>query len=179
MSDPFLGEIRIVAFSFPPRGWAACNGQILPIQQNTALFSLLGVNYGGNGTTNFALPNFQNAAPMHWGNGTGLSPRVVGEQGGSTAVTLLGSELPAHLHLLESGALSPQNPAQNVAAPTSTAFFGVSNAGQAYSDVATPAVNFLPTAITQTGGNQPHENRQPILTLNFVIALQGIYPARN
>jgi microcystin-dependent protein len=179
MANPFLGEIRVVGFNFPPSGWAACNGQLLAISQNTALFSLLGTTYGGNGTTNFALPNFQNTAPMHAGNGPGLTPRVIGEQGGTVSVTLLTSQLPQHIHALQSASLNPQNPAQNVAAPTPTAMFGVSNAGQAYSDVATPPVGFLPTAITPTGNTQPHENRQPILTLNFIIALQGVFPARN
>lgn len=179
MANPFLGEIRVVGFNFAPVGWALCNGQILSIQQNAALFSVLGTFYGGNGTSNFALPNFQNAAPMHAGNGPGLTPRVLGEQGGEVGVTLLTNQLPMHNHILQSGAPSPQNPAQNVAAPTSSAFFGVSSAGQAYSDQASPPVTFLPTTITQTGGSQPHENRQPILTLNFIIALQGVYPARN
>lgn len=179
MSDPYLGEIRIVAFNFAPFGWALCNGQIMAISQNTALFSLLGTNYGGNGSTNFALPNFQNTAPMHWGNGAGLTPRVVGELGGSVSVTLLANELPVHSHALESATLNPQNAAQNVAAPTSGAMFGISNAGMAYSDVATPPVSFPPNAITPTGNGLPHENRQPILTLNFVIALRGVFPPRN
>jgi len=164
---------------FPPKGWAACNGQLVPIQQNTALFSLLGTNFGGNGTSTFGLPNFQNAAPMHPGNGAGLTPRVIGEQGGTIGTTLLTNQLPQHNHGLESASLNPQNAAQNVAAPTPTAMFGISAPGDAYSDVTTPPVTFLPTAISPTGNTQPHENRQPILTLNFVIALQGIFPARN
>ena len=181
MSEPFLGEIRIVGFTFAPRGWAFCNGQVLPIAQNTALFSLLGTSYGGDGRSTFALPDFRNRAPMHWGQGAGLTPRVIGEQDGEAAVTLLTSQLPQHSHALNSGLLSTPNAAQNVATPSTQALFGLSNAGMAYSDVAAPPAAFNAAAIGLTGGSgpQPHENRHPILALNFIIATQGIFPSRN
>lgn len=179
MAEPFIGEIKVVGFPFAPRGFALCNGQLLPITQYTALFSILGINFGGNGTTNFGLPNLQAAAPMGTGNGPGLSPRVIGETAGTATVTLALSEVPAHGHGLVAAGLTPPNPTQNVASPTSLAMIGPSNPNMAFSDVATPVVALSPQAIGVTGGFQPHENRQPLLALNFVIALEGIYPARN
>jgi len=176
MSEPFVGEIRIFSLNFAPRGWAFCNGQILPIAKNTALFSLLGTQYGGDGKTTFALPNLKDSAPLHQGQGPGLSPRTIGEAGGEAAVTLTGSELPAHPHAARCSSvpgLQP-GPANNVwsslpARPTPPSVY--SNAG--------PNVAMNPGALAPVGGNQPHNNLSPYLGLNFCIALQGIYPARN
>jgi microcystin-dependent protein len=179
MSAPFLAEIRIVGYNFAQRGWAFCSGQILSIAQNTALFSLLGTNYGGNGTTTFALPDLRGRVPVGSGTGPGLANVSLGEQAGVENVTLLTTQIPGHGHTLNAGLLNPQNAAQNVAAPTTQAYFGLSGPNQTYSDVATPAVSFHPAALAMAGSSIPHENRQPFLTCNFVIALQGIYPARN
>ncbi len=178
MSDPFLGEIKTVGFSFAPQGFAFCNGQMLPITQYSALYAVIGIQYGGNGTSNFALPNLQAAAPMHWGSGPGLTPRTVGEAVGTPNVTLALDEMPAHIHGLNAGAVTPPNPSQNVATPTAQAMIGPSNPNMAFSDVATPLVAFSPTAIGMVGGSQSHENRHPLMALNFIIALQGIFPSR-
>lgn len=172
MSDQFLAEIRIFPFNFAPRGWAQCNGQILAISQNTALFSLLGTNYGGNGTSNFALPNFQGTVPMDQGNGTGLTPRSVGEIGGSATVTLLSTEMPLHSHSFSGDPTSKKeisSIANAVPAGAQTA---------AYSTV-TPNTTMAPTMLNTVGGNLPHDNMQPYVTLNFCIATTGIFPARN
>jgi microcystin-dependent protein len=172
MADPFVAEIRIYPFNFPPRGWAFCNGQLLPLSQNTALFSLLGTTYGGNGQSNFALPNFQGSAPMQQGQGPGLTDRFLGEEGGTQVVTLLASEIPVHNHTLRASTPEPADvnqPSGNVLAR--------SVGGSVYNStlVATPLnVNSLSLA----GGSQPHNNMQPYLTLNFCIALQGVYPPR-
>ncbi|MDE2595705.1 MAG: phage tail protein [Sphingomonadales bacterium] len=179
MSDPFIAEIRMVAFNFAPRGWMLCNGQLLPIQQYTAVFSILGTTYGGNGQTNFALPNFQGRVPVGMGSGPGLAPVNLGEVAGTESVTLLSTEMPNHGHTLNCGVLTPQNGAQNVAVPTTQAMFGLSGPNQTYADSPTPAVSFNPAALALSGGNQPHENRQPYRTVNFVIAVQGIFPPRN
>lgn len=164
MSEPFLGEIKLVSFNFPPRGWALCNGQILSIAQNTALFSVLGTTYGGNGQTTFALPDLQGRTPLHFGAGV-----VQGESGGEIAHTLIGSELPAHSHTVAatSAAASALSPVGNVWATTSVAAYG-------------PSPNTaLAAATTASGGSQPHENQQPYLVLSFIIAIQGIFPSRN
>jgi len=175
MSNPFVAEIRIFPFNFPPTGWAFCNGQLLPISQNTALFSLLGTTYGGDGKSNFALPNLQGSAPMHPGQGPGLSLHDLGETGGSPTVTLLESELPSHSHTVgcNSGAGSQGSPAGGIWAASS----GGRTPPPSYSD-ATPNVQMSSSALGVTGGNQPHNNMQPYLTLNFCIALQGVYPPR-
>ncbi|MGY4396800.1 microcystin-dependent protein [Sphingomonas sp. UYAg733] len=179
MSSPFVAEIRIFGFNFAPTGWALCAGQILGISQNTALFSLLGTTYGGDGRSTFALPNFQNNAGMSRGQGPGLSDYALGEVSGVSSVTLLTSEMPAHDHVLAAATLSPINQAQNVPTPTGAAQLGVSNPGNAYSTVAAPAVALNPQALQARGGSVPHNNMQPYLALNFCIALQGVFPARN
>jgi microcystin-dependent protein len=172
MSSPFLAEIKMFAGNFAPRGYATCDGQILSISQNTALFSLLGTFYGGNGQTNFALPNFQGNVPIHQGNGPGLTPRSVGETGGSQIVTLLQSELPAHSHAFQAiqGAATSTAAAGNLLA--------VNRNLQPY---AAPAatVSLDPSSIGLAGGGGPHNNLQPYLVVMFIIALQGIFPARN
>lgn len=179
MSAPFVAEIRIVGYNFAQRGWAFCSGQIMSIQQNTALFSLLGTTYGGNGQTTFGLPDLRGRVPVGFGTGAGLATVDLGEQAGVEGVTLLTNQIPLHGHALNAGLLNPQNAAQNVAAPTTQAYFGLSGPNQTYSDVATPAVSFHPAALATAGSGLQHENRQPFLTCNFVIALQGVFPARN
>jgi len=167
MGTPFLAEIRIVSFNFAPKGWALCNGQTLPINQNQALFSLLGTTYGGNGQTTFALPDFRGRIPFHVGNG-----HILGERGGSEAVTVNISQLPAHIHQLScsdaDGALVP--PTNNTWAKTTQNPY-----------VAAAAANSAMNAgdIANTGGSQPHQNMQPYMCLNFIIALQGTFPSQN
>ncbi len=165
MSEPFLGEIKIVSFNFAPKGWALCNGQLLPISQNQALFSLLGTTYGGDGRTTFALPDLRGRVPFHFGNG-----HVQGEVGGEEAHTLNLQELPAHAHTPNgsSNGASAASPAGNVWAST---------AAGGYSASADTTLN--PASVTSTGGGQAHQNMSPFLALNFCIALQGIFPSRN
>jgi microcystin-dependent protein len=169
--DPFVAEIRIFPFNFAPRGWAWCDGQLLPISQNTALFSLLGTTYGGDGKSNFALPNMQGNAPMHPGQGPGLSLHDLGETGGSETVSLLESEIPSHSHaMMLSGQVALQN------APTGQ-YWGVGSGVNLYAPAAN-LVTMSDSAIAPAGGDQPHNNMQPYLTFYFCIAMQGVYPPR-
>ncbi|MGE3466700.1 MAG: phage tail protein [Pyrinomonadaceae bacterium] len=173
MADPFVAEIRIFPFNFAPQGWAFCDGQLLPLSQNTALFSLLGTTYGGNGKSNFALPDLQGRAPMHPGQGPGLSLHDLGETGGSETVSLLESEIPAHSHPLMSlpAPANRTNPAGNSIARAS--------AGTPYLPAGgAPLVSASPQALSPAGGDQPHNNMMPYLTFNFCIALQGVFPPR-
>lgn len=170
MADPFVAEIRIFPFNFPPRGWAFCNGQLLPLSQNTALFSLLGTTYGGNGKSNFALPDLQGRAPMHPGQGPGLSLRDLGETSGSSTVSLLESEIPAHNHTSKAVA---------DVGDVNTPFLMARSTGAAVYGTAGSNVFLAANALTPSGGDQPHNNMQPYLTLNFCIALQGVFPPRN
>lgn len=172
MSEPFLSEIKIFAFNFPPKGWAFCNGQFLPINQNQALFSLLGTTYGGNGQTTFALPNLRGQAPLHEGAG-----HTLGEAAGSSAVTVNIQQLPTHNHLLTSNLCIGGN-ATNAALGDPTSNYWANN-GQGIYSSSNPDAVMHPTAVTNVGGSQPHENRQPYLVLNFCIALQGIFPSQN
>jgi microcystin-dependent protein len=165
-SEPFLSEILIVSFSFPPKGWALCNGQLLPINQNQALFALLGTTYGGNGQTNFALPNLRGRVPIHMGNG-----HTLGEKAGSTSTTVNIQQLPQHIHVLQASS----NSAGATSDPTN-AFLAPVNGG--YGAPASLATLSSET-VTSVGGSQPHNNMMPYLTLNFIIALQGIFPSRN
>jgi microcystin-dependent protein len=176
MANPFLAEIRILPFNFPPKGWAFCDGQILPLSQNTALFSLLGTTYGGDGKSNFALPNMQGNAPMHPGQGPGLSLHDLGESAGSDTVTLLESEIPSHAHSL----MAFENPPpSNAGTPGPSLSLGRSSGGTVYKATPFGAVGTMnDNAIAPAGGDQPHNNMQPYLTLNFCIALQGVYPPR-
>ncbi|AKH16202.1 MULTISPECIES: phage tail protein [Deinococcus] len=171
MSEAYVGEIRIFAGNFAPYGWAFCNGQILPISQNTALFSLLGTTYGGNGTTTFALPNLQGRAPMHWGTGPGLTPRSLGESSGTAAVTLLSTQMPVHTHTL--------NAAIDPAESDNPANLALARGSNVTPYVPTPNATLSPSTLSIQGGSQPHNNMQPYLTMNFIIALQGIYPPRS
>ena len=177
MSSPFLAEIRIFGFNFAPRGWAFCAGQLMPISQNTALFSLLGTTYGGDGRSTFGLPNLQGAAPVNFGQGPGLSQYYLGQSGGESAVTLLQSEMPSHTHVAQCSAAAgtTNTPANNCWA---TARVG-RQAENKYS--ASPGSSPLMSsgAISVAGASQPHNNMPPYLTLNFCIALSGIFPARS
>ena len=179
MSDPFVAEIRIFPFNFAPRGWAYCDGQLLPLSQNTALFSLLGTTYGGDGRSTFALPNFQDSVPMHPGQGPGLTLHDLGETGGSDTVTLLQSEIPSHSHslMVKGGPADSASPTGEVLAEPFRQVGPVRVKANLFSDQ--PAnVNLSPSAVGTAGGGQPHNNLQPYLTLNFCIALQGVYPSR-
>jgi microcystin-dependent protein len=166
VSTPFLGEIKLIAWNYAPVGWAFCNGQFLPINQNQALFSLLGTMYGGNGQTTFALPDFRGRAPFHVGSGF-----IQGQAGGETAHTVTISELPAHNHLVgcNSQAGDQVAPTGRIWAQTSQNPYGANTNLQAMD----------PSTIGNTGGSQPHNNLQPYLVINFIIALQGIFPSRN
>ena len=171
MADPFVAEIRIFPFNFAPKGWAWCDGQLLPLSQNTALFSLLGTTYGGNGKSNFALPDLQGRAPMHPGQGPGLSLHDLGETGGSETVTLLESEIPAHPHTVNA----------SQAEGTERAPGGQLLAmGKSISQYQAPGqlTTLSPNAVAPAGGDQPHNNLQPYLTFYFNIALQGVFPPR-
>ena len=173
MSDQFVAEIRIFPFNFPPTGWAFCDGQLMPISQNTALFSLLGTTYGGDGKSTFALPDMQGNAPMHPGQGQGLSLRDLGEIGGSDTVTLLVSEIPVHTHAVRAhdidlGELNAPSPNRSLAkSANATAYVAPSQ-----------LTMMSPQALAPAGGSLPHNNLMPYLTLNFCIALQGIFPQR-
>jgi len=171
MSDQFVGEVRLFGCNFAPTGWATCDGQLMPISQNTALFSLLGTYYGGNGTSNFALPNLRDSFAVGVGNGAGLTPRQVGETGGSSTVTLLESQMPNHGHGLMA-ALAP-----TTGNPTGAALAPTGNGAMAYHAAAAPTP-MAAGALAVVGGSKAHENRPPALALNFCIALQGIFPPR-
>lgn len=166
MGTPYLGEIKIISWNYAPKGWAFCGGQLLPINQNQALFSILGTTYGGNGQTNFALPDFRGRVPIHQGAGF-----TVGQSGGQEFHTLISSEMPAHNHFVS--ASNTNNGASNIPInniPCTTNIPPYSTAAN---------TTFNPAEVTNYGGSQPHENRQPYLVLNFIIALQGVFPSRN
>jgi len=181
MADPYIGEIRIMGFNFAPLGWSTCNGQVLKIQQNSALFSVIGNVFGGDGTTTFAFPNLSGRIPMHTGQGSGLTNRVIGEQDGVTDVTLTASQMAVHTH-----SLIAQNVNANVSTPGTADYFAKSgytlsgrfNSIPMYSSVMTSTL-LSSSAITPTGGGQSHINVQPYLSLNFCIAVEGIYPVRS
>jgi microcystin-dependent protein len=166
MGTPYLGEIKLISFNFPPKGWAFCNGQLLPINQNQALFSIMGTTYGGNGQTNFALPDLRGRMPAHWGQ-----ELVIGERAGEAAHTLNLSEMPAHVHF--------PNAHDVVSAPGTSPAAAVWAAGTRLAYAASPNVAMAPGAVANVGGSQPHENQPPYLVLNFIVALQGIFPSRN
>jgi microcystin-dependent protein len=169
MTEPFLGELRLFPFNFAPRGWAFCNGQILSIAQNTALFALLGTTYGGNGQTTFALPDLRGRVPISAGQGPGLTSYSLGETGGTETVTLIATQMPAHSHLVN---------VSNATATSSRPNGNLPAAGGSYTDPGDGS-HFDAATVAPAGGSQPHENRQPYLTLNWCIALEGIFPSRN
>ena len=175
MADPFVAEIRIFPFNFAPQGWAFCNGQLMPLSQNTALFSLLGVTYGGDGQSTFALPDMAGNAPMHPGQGPGLSLHDLGEMTGTQSVTLLQSEIPSHVHSVQA------DPAgADLQGPGPSRVLARSSGGNAYhTNSSQNLVSMGFQALTPTGGSLPHNNMQPYLTLNFNIALQGVFPPRH
>ena len=174
MADQFLAEIRLFPFNFAPTGWAMCNGQLMPISQNTAVFSLVGTFYGGNGTSNFALPNLQGRVPVDYGQGPGLSQYEIGELGGNATVTLLLTEIPAHTHnlLCSTGTGDAASPSNNS--------FGSAGRGKpmAYGLTTGTAAAMSQYAVANAGGSDPHDNMQPYLALNYCIALEGIFPSR-
>ena len=172
MSEPFIGEIKMFGGNFAPRGWALCNGQIMSISQNTALFSLLGTTYGGNGTTTFALPNLQSRVPIAFQQGPGLTDYALGEETGTESVTLLTTEMPQHNHVPQAltGPGDSDTPQNNIWA-------GSSNRDLQYGDTLNTPMNNR--ALPLVGGGQPHSNMQPYLVINFIIALQGIFPPRS
>ena len=172
MAEPFLSEIRIFSFNFAPKGWAMCNGQFLPINQNQALFSLLGTTYGGNGQTTFALPNLRGRVPNHF-----MGSHNLGEQGGSEAVTISSSTMPTHLHGLNSNTAATGS-TTNASLGSPTGNFWANN-GKSQWCTSAPNSAMHPSAVSNVGGSQPHNNMQPFLTLNFCIALQGIFPSQN
>ena len=180
MAEPFLSEIRIFSFNFAPKGWALCNGQFLPINQNQALFALLGTTYGGNGQTTFALPNLRGRLPIHFGNG-----RTLGESGGATAVVLNVQQLPPHTHqLLSQQAVQPataaaQNPAGRVFAGAQVYAQGGNSLPASPYGPPSNLTAMAPNAVSSVGGSQAHNNMAPSLVLNFCIALQGIFPSQN
>ncbi|SFG45244.1 Microcystin-dependent protein [Duganella sp. CF458] len=175
MSSPFVAEIRMFASNFAPTGWATCDGQLLPISQNTALFSLLGTTYGGDGKSTFGLPDLNGRSPLHPGQGAGLSLRDLGEQGGSATVSLIESEMPSHAHNLQSTTVTA-----NQVAPSASSGFAKSGAmNQAYSKTTAGMLPMRPEVLAVAGSGQPHNNRQPYLGLLFCIALQGVFPPRS
>ena len=165
MSTPFLGEIKIISWNFAPQGWTFCNGQFLPINQNQALFSLFGTMYGGNGQTTFALPDLRGRVPIHMGSGF-----TQGQAGGQEFHTLTQSEMPAHNHIVNAvnGTSTTEGPGNNFLATNQASLYNT-----------TPNTTLQPATVGNFGGSQPHENRQPFLVLNFIVALQGIFPSRN
>jgi microcystin-dependent protein len=178
MSNPFVAEIRIFAGNFAPKGWALCNGQLMPISQNTALFSLLGTTYGGDGKSNFALPNLQGCAPMQAGQGPGLSLRDLGETGGEQTVTLLQTEMPSHNHSASADAANGSTPDPTGGVWAESLFQRIKQPLYTPSNQQTN-VQMHPFATSIAGGNQPHNNLMPFLALTFIIALQGVFPARS
>jgi len=175
MGTPYLGEIRCFSFGFPPKGWLLCNGQLLPINQNQALFSILGTTYGGDGRTTFALPNLQGQVPAHVGNGF-----VLGQVLGEVNHTLIISEMPAHNHAVVSDVVEPGGATEHAALPSASAAIGPSNPDGLYNTSAGEnAVAMAASVLSSVGGTQPHPNMQPYLVLNFCIALQGIFPSQS
>lgn len=180
MGTPYMGEIKIISWNYPPKGWVFCNGQTLPINQNQALFSLFGTSYGGNGQTTFGLPNMQGRVPVHMGSGF-----IVGQVGGETTHTLKVSEMPQHNHNIRADGSTAAG--SNFSTPAATEMFGqslgVPSSGTNFAvspyGAAPPAGVLAPGTVTNSGGNQPHDNMQPYLVLNFVVALQGVFPSRN
>lgn len=180
MSEPFLGEIKMVGFSFNPRGWAYCDGALLPVSQNSALFSLFGTIYGGDGRTTFALPDLRGRVPVHQGQGPGLSNRTIGGRSGEENVTLNLNQMPSHTHTLVQPSLPTTTAVGNQTSPDGHRLATANDGESNYSDdKATGSMGLNPGSISNNGGSQSHNNMPPFLTINFVVALQGIYPSRS
>jgi microcystin-dependent protein len=179
MASPYIGEIRCLGFNFAPVGWAFCNGQLLEIANNTALFAIIGTTYGGDGVTTFGLPNLQGQIPMHWGNGPGGFNTVIGEVQGVQNVTLTTQQIPAHTHTLTAQEVASGGVVERTPKPNPNAWIATSNPDGVYN--ASPTLNapFAQNTIGPAGGSQPHFNMQPYLVLNFCIALEGIFPSQN
>jgi len=178
MTNAFTGEIRLFGNSFAPRDWAACDGQLVSIAQNSALFAVIGTYFGGDGRVTFALPNFQGRTGVDQGTGLGLSQYVMGEQVGAASLTLIQTEIPMHNHTINTAAAGTAT--QSVAAPSNAAYLGSSSPAALYNDqVPSPSTALSPMAIGQAGGNLPHNNMQPYLAILFCICLYGIFPSRN
>jgi microcystin-dependent protein len=178
MSSPFVGEIRCFGFNFAPANWAFCNGALISIAQNATLFNLIGTTYGGDGVNTFGLPDLRGRVPMHQGNALGINS-VMGTLQGTETVTLLTGQIPAHTHLITSTIVAPGGINEHVATPTTSTFIGPSAPDQVYNGSPTINAQFASSAIGSTGASQPHENRQPLLVLNFCISLFGIYPSQS
>lgn len=179
MSEPFIGEIRCFGFNFAPLGWAQCNGQLLSIAQNNALFAVLGTNFGGDGQTSFGLPALQGQVPMHWGTNAGVNT-ILGQTMGQPSVTLLATQIPQHFHAITSASVQTGQAAERTPKPTATSFLSIAKGGSVYkSPPVSPDTPFSPKAISVAGNSQPHESLQPYLVLNFCIALEGIFPQRS
>jgi microcystin-dependent protein len=181
MAAPYIGEIRSFGFTFAPRGWAACNGQLLPISQNDALYAVIGTTYGGDGQSTFGLPNLQGQIPMHWGSGPGGLNTQIGQVQGQPQVTLTTLQIPLHTHAVTATTVMSGAIAERTAVPTNQAFLSSSSAPDfVYQKTpASPNSPFSPKAISVVGGSQPHENMQPYLVINFCMALEGIFPSQN
>ena len=178
MSAPYVGEIRAFGFNFAPYGWAQCDGQLLAISQYTTLFAIIGTTYGGNGTTNFALPNLQGYTPMHQGQGLGLPVYVPGEMVGTPTVTLTTGEMPAHVHIIDGS--SAGDPTQNTSTPAANTMYGGSAPDKIWNNASGLQLQPMsPKAIGMSGSSIPHQNMQPYLVINYCIALLGIFPSRN
>jgi len=174
MSDPYIGEIKMWAGDFAPRGYLPCDGRLLSIQSNTALFSILGTTYGGDGRVTFALPNLGGRLPMHWGDGPGLTPRVLGEMAGQDTVTLTAAEMPAHSHQVMAS-----TDAANTTASSGNVMASTAAADPIYRASSASPVNLAPTSVAVSGSSLPHENRMPYQSLTFIICVQGVFPPRS
>jgi microcystin-dependent protein len=178
MAQAFIGEIRCFGFNFAPVGWAFCNGQLIAISQNNALFQLIGTTYGGDGQSTFALPNLQGRIPMHWGAGPGGFNTIIGQVQGTSSATLTTNQIPAHAHAVNPVRVLPGGALEHLAAPSSAAFISNSNPDAIYNTAPTIDTPFWSNTIGPTGGSQPHDNMQPYLALNFCISLFGIFPSQ-
>ena len=178
MSEPFIAEVRIFAGNFAPRGWAFCDGQLLPVANNTALFSLIGTTYGGDGRTTTALPNLQGRSAMHPGRGPGLTARRLGEKVGVETVTLSEAQIPSHTHSLGGSSEDADIIADGGGTPANNRTLATTGGGRIYTDSTANIMSLATSAVSNTGGSQAHSNVQPYLTLNFIIALVGLYPSR-
>jgi len=177
MSQPFIGEIRCFGFNFAPVGWAFCNGALMSIAQNSTLFNLIGTTYGGDGVSTFAVPNLQGCVPMHWGS-NGQLTSVIGQTQGASEVTLTTAQIPAHQHTITAGAVPSGGVVDRTPMPSANAWLSASEPGGIYNYTPTINANFSPKSLQIVGGSQPHENRQPFLTVNFCISLFGVFPSQ-